>query len=91
MPPQTGDQAGIKEMGGAVIRPVAGAEIRGKVASIDSLRAAALRERTRYVLISSIEYRTRRVAQQLSSMTTPPPGWRRVFDSQGAVIYVVMP
>lgn len=62
-----------------------------EVSSVDSLRAAALRERTRYVLISSIEYRTRRVAQQLSSMPTPPPGWRRVFDSEGGQVYVVLP
>jgi len=62
-----------------------------EVDSPDSLRAAALRERTRYVLISAIEYRTRRAAQQLSSMATPPPGWRRVFDSEGALVFTVEP
>jgi hypothetical protein len=62
-----------------------------EVDNVDSLRAAALRDSTRYVLISAIEYRTRRVAQQLSSMPTPPPGWQRVFDSEGAMVFTVQP
>jgi len=55
----------------------------------DSLRAALIRERTRYVLISGIEFSTRPAARTLASSPTPPPGWERVFESQGALVFAV--
>lgn len=60
-----------------------------EVATPDSLRTAALGAGARYVLVSAIEYRTRGVAQQLASSPTPPPGWKRVFASQGALVFEV--
>ena len=57
----------------------------------DSLRAAALRERARFVLISGIEFGTRPAARTLASQQPPPPGWRRVFESQGALVFEAVP
>lgn len=59
--------------------------------NVDSLRTAALRDSARYVLISAIEYRTRRVAQELANSPTPPPGWERVFVSEGGLVFTVHP
>jgi hypothetical protein len=59
--------------------------------SLDTLRAVALRERARYVLISDIEYRTRVSAHALVDSRADPPGFRRVFDSRGARVYEVLP
>jgi hypothetical protein len=57
----------------------------------DSLRAVALREHARFVLISGIEYGTRPAARALASAQTPPPGWQRVFESQSALVFAVTP
>jgi 4-amino-4-deoxy-L-arabinose transferase-like glycosyltransferase len=59
--------------------------------SLDTLRAVALRENARYVLISDIEYRTRVSAHALVDSHADPPGFRRVFDSRGARVYEVLP
>ncbi|MGE5179959.1 MAG: glycosyltransferase family 39 protein [Bacteroidota bacterium] len=57
--------------------------------SPDSLRAEALKGNARYVLISGIEYGTRLAARTLASQPDPPPGWKRVFESQGALVFEV--
>lgn len=57
----------------------------------DSLRTVALREKARYVLVSGIESRTRVAARELAFAPTPPPGWRRVFESHGALVFEALP
>jgi hypothetical protein len=57
----------------------------------DSLRAVALRENARFVLISGIEFGTRPAARALASAQTPPPGWQRVFESPSALVFAVQP
>jgi hypothetical protein len=62
-----------------------------EVASPDSLHALALRERARYLVVSGIEFSTRAAVRTLASAQTPVPGFRRVFESPGALVYEVVP
>jgi hypothetical protein len=58
---------------------------------IDSLHAIAVRERVRYVLVSSAEVSFRPGIRPLAEGTAPVPGFTLVHESYGALIYEVNP
>jgi hypothetical protein len=62
-----------------------------EVESLDSLHAVAAREHAPYVLISSAEVRYRAVIGPLAEGTAPVPGFRRVNESYGALVYEIVP
>ncbi|HET9950629.1 MAG TPA: glycosyltransferase family 39 protein [Candidatus Eisenbacteria bacterium] len=60
-------------------------------AGLDSLHAIATRERARYVLVSSAEVAFRPGIRPLAEATAPLPGFERVHESYGALVYEVVP
>ena len=60
-------------------------------AGLDSLHALAVRERARYILVSSAEVAFRPGIRPLAEATTPVPGFERVHESYGALVYEVTP
>jgi Dolichyl-phosphate-mannose-protein mannosyltransferase len=62
-----------------------------EIANLDSLHAVALRERAPFILISSAEVTYRAAIQPLADATGPVPGFRRVNESYGALVFQVVP
>jgi hypothetical protein len=56
-----------------------------------ALHAAALKAGARYLLISGAELSLRAAMRPFAQTTTPIPGYQRVFESPGALIYEVVP
>jgi hypothetical protein len=61
------------------------------VPSPDSLHAVALRERARWLLVSGAELSMRAAVRPFAEPNAHIPGFRRVFESQGALVYEVVP
>ncbi|MEK7316920.1 MAG: glycosyltransferase family 39 protein [Candidatus Eisenbacteria bacterium] len=57
----------------------------------DSLHAIAQRERARYVLVSGAEMAFRPGIRPFAESYEPIPGFRRVHESPGALVYEVVP
>jgi hypothetical protein len=62
-----------------------------EVANLDSLRAVAGRERARLLLVSGTELRFRPALRPLAEPVVNIPGYRRIFESPGALLYEVTP
>ena len=62
-----------------------------EVANLDSLRAVAGRERARLLLVSGTEIRFRPALRPLAEPVVEIPGYRRIFESPGALVYEVTP
>ena len=61
------------------------------VPTLDSLRVVAGRERAKLLLISGTELRFRPALRPLAEEVVTAPGFRRVFESPGALVYEVTP
>lgn len=62
-----------------------------EIANLDSLRAVAGRERARLLLVSGTELRFRPALRPLAEPVVNIPGYRRIFESPGALLYEVTP
>lgn len=61
------------------------------VPNADSLHAVATRERARYLLVSGAELSLRAAIRPFAVDNAVIPGFRRVFESPGALVYEVVP
>ena len=60
------------------------------VANPDSLHAVAVRERADYVLVSGAELAMRAAIRPFAAPNANVPGFHRVFESPGALVYEVV-
>ncbi|HEX7078574.1 MAG TPA: glycosyltransferase family 39 protein [Candidatus Eisenbacteria bacterium] len=61
------------------------------VANSDSLHAVAERERARYLLVSGAELSLRAAIRPFAAPDAAIPGFTRIFESPGALVYEVVP
>ncbi|HKQ19858.1 MAG TPA: hypothetical protein VJW75_08950, partial [Candidatus Eisenbacteria bacterium] len=61
------------------------------IPSLDSLRVVAGQERARYLLVSGAEVNSRPAIEPLAQQNANVPGYRRVFESSGALVYEIAP
>ena len=62
-----------------------------QVDSPAALHEAALHAGARYLLVSGAELSLREAVRAFAAPDARVPGFRRVFDSEGALVYEVLP
>jgi len=62
-----------------------------EVETLEELHAFGLKQRAPLILISSAEFTYRAAIHPLADATVPVPGFRRVFESYGSLVYQIVP